>query len=260
QQKRTGQSLTEIVSADSIGNLPDRNVADALSRLPGITVVADNFDISLEYYLNSGGILSIAGFYKDIANPIYRFSQTEFSTSYNGMNFEQLDSQIYKNADSGKVTGVEFNVQVPFTFLPGLLDGFGADANYTLVTSEVKVPGRTDELPFFEQPDTSANIALYYQKNRIQARVAWNYQSNSLREIRPVFVANGVTQPGDYYRADRYSIDAQASYKLTDNIRFFINGQNLTNSPQDTYSGAKYRLRYSREFGYNVRGGVQFTF
>lgn len=221
---------------------------------------SDNFDASLEYYLNSGGILSIAGFYKDIANPIYRFSQTEFNTTYNGMNFEQLDSQVYKNADSGKVTGVEFNVQLPFTFLPGFLDGFGVDANYTLVKSEVKVPGRTDELPFFEQPDTSANIALYYQNSKIQARVAWNYQSDSLREIRPVFVANGVTQPGDYYRADRYSIDAQASYKLNDNIRFFINGQNLTNAPQDTYSGAKYRLRYSREFGYNVRGGVQFTF
>nr|MBP8257483.1 carboxypeptidase-like regulatory domain-containing protein [Opitutaceae bacterium] len=42
QQKRTSQSLVDIVSSDSIGNLPDRNVADALSRLPGISIVADN--------------------------------------------------------------------------------------------------------------------------------------------------------------------------------------------------------------------------
>ena len=66
--------------------------------------------------------------------------------------------------------------------------------------------------------------------------------------------------PGDYYRADHYSIDAQASYKLTDNFRLFVNGQNLTNQAQDTYTGDKSRLRYSREFGYNIRGGIQFIF
>lgn len=220
---------------------------------------SNNFDVSLDYYLESGGILSIAGFYKDIKNPIYRFSETQRSVTYNGLNFEQLDTQIYRNADSGKVKGVEFNVQLPLTFLPGFLDGLGIDANYTLVDSKVTVPNRTG-LPFFEQPDKSANLALYYQKYRLQARVAWNFQSESLRELRPLFSINGTTQPGDYYRADHYSIDAQASYKLTDDFRLFVNGQNLTNQAQDTYTGTKDRLRYSREFGYNIRGGIQFIF
>lgn len=219
---------------------------------------ATNFDLSLEYYLNSGGILSVAAFHKEIKNPIYRFSETLYNTTHNGLSFEQLGTQIYRNADKGKITGVELNVQLPFTFLPGLLDGFGVDANYTLVDSKVDVPGRTG-LPFFEQPDESANFALYYQRHRLQARVAWNYQSESLREIRPLFGAP-FNVAGDYYRADRYSLDAQASYKLTENFQIFVNGQNLTNQAQETYTGEKSRLRYYREFGYNIRGGIRFTF
>jgi outer membrane receptor protein involved in Fe transport len=123
----------------------------------------------------------------------------------------------------------------------------------------VKVQGRNDDLPFFEQPDDAANLALYYQKGRIQARVAWNYQSASLRELRPLF-GSGLNQPGDYYRSDRYAIDAQISCKLNEHYQLFLNGQNLTNQPQDTYVGQENRVRYSREFGYNIRGGVKFRF
>jgi TonB-dependent receptor len=39
QQKRTAENIMDIVSADSVGNLPDRNVAEAVARLPGISLV-----------------------------------------------------------------------------------------------------------------------------------------------------------------------------------------------------------------------------
>lgn len=42
QQKKTANTTMDIISADSIGTLPDRNVADALSRLPGINTTLDN--------------------------------------------------------------------------------------------------------------------------------------------------------------------------------------------------------------------------
>ena len=220
---------------------------------------AMNYDLALEYYHPAGGIFSIAGFHKEIDNPIYRFTQSLRSTSYNGLAFDELTTSEFRNAESGKITGVEFAVQLPLKFLPRFFEGFGIDANYTRVTSEVHVQGRGDDLPFFEQPDDAANLALYYQRGRIQARVAWNYQSASLREVRPLF-GSGLNQPGDYYRSDRYALDAQASFKINEHYQIFLNGQNLTNQPQDTYVGQENRLRYSREFGYNIRGGVRFRF
>lgn len=38
QQKRSQPNITDIISADAIGNLPDRNVAEAVARLPGVNV------------------------------------------------------------------------------------------------------------------------------------------------------------------------------------------------------------------------------
>lgn len=38
QQKRTNDNIMDVVSADSIGNLPDRNVAEAVARVPGVNM------------------------------------------------------------------------------------------------------------------------------------------------------------------------------------------------------------------------------
>jgi outer membrane receptor for ferrienterochelin and colicin len=41
-QQRAANTIKNIVSADAIGNLPDRTVGEALGRLPGINVVDDS--------------------------------------------------------------------------------------------------------------------------------------------------------------------------------------------------------------------------
>jgi iron complex outermembrane recepter protein len=38
EQKRKASTLVEVVSAEDIGKLPDKNVADALQRVPGVNI------------------------------------------------------------------------------------------------------------------------------------------------------------------------------------------------------------------------------
>src|SRR5688572_24372375 len=38
QQKQTATNISDIISADAVGNLPDRNVAEAVARLPGVNL------------------------------------------------------------------------------------------------------------------------------------------------------------------------------------------------------------------------------
>jgi TonB-dependent receptor len=42
-QQRTSTRVSNIISSDAIGNLPDRTVGEALARLPGVNVVDDQF-------------------------------------------------------------------------------------------------------------------------------------------------------------------------------------------------------------------------
>src|SRR5690242_17906202 len=37
-QKRNSDSLVEVVTAEDIGKMPDKNIADAVQRLPGVTI------------------------------------------------------------------------------------------------------------------------------------------------------------------------------------------------------------------------------
>ena len=40
EAKRASTEITEVVTAEDIGKMPDKNVADSLARLPGITTSA----------------------------------------------------------------------------------------------------------------------------------------------------------------------------------------------------------------------------
>src|SRR3546814_1616611 len=59
-------------------NISDNEVEMGNPNLSPLT--ATNFDLSAEYYIGRGGILSIAAFYKSIANPIYSTTVVESGT------------------------------------------------------------------------------------------------------------------------------------------------------------------------------------
>ena len=215
---------------------------------------ATNYDLALEHYLKSGGILAVSAFEKTIRNPIYQTLDLRQNTIYNGLGFQELQVSSYRNGSDGRIRGLEASLQVPLSFLPAPFDGFGIDGNVTWVTSSVAVDSRPGvKLKFFEQPDRTVNAALYYQKHRFSARVAYSFQTESLRQI-------GTDVLRDFYRSDRYQTDAQASFKLSEALTLFANAQNLTNQPQDTFQGNPNWLRFRRTFGWNGRLGLKFRF
>lgn len=216
---------------------------------------AINYDLALEYYLASGGLISAGFFHKAIENPIYEFSETLLNTTYNDIALERLDVSSVQNADSGKVTGFEVNLQLPFTtFTTGFFGGFGIDANATFIDSEATLILRpADRVPFFRQPDTIYNLAFYYQGHGFSARVAWNYQDESIRTI-------GGNLANDRWRADRYQTDIQAAYKFNDRYSVFFKWKNVTEQSNDLYIGDKNRLRNAEFYGSDIRAGMRFNF
>lgn len=214
-----------------------------------------NFDLAIEHYLRSGGVLSVGLFHKAIDNPIYDFSETRLNTTYNGIAMEKLDVSSIQNADSGKVTGVEVNVQLPFSaFTHGFFGGFGVDANATFIDSEATLIERpADKVPFFRQPDKIYNLGFYYQRHGIAARVAWNYQNESIRTI-------GGDVTNDRWRGDRHQLDLQASYTFRQNYIVFFKWKNVTDQPNELYIGDKNRLRNSEFYGSDIRVGLRFNF
>src|SRR3546814_11287849 len=83
-------------------------------------LTATNFDLSAEYYIGRGGILSIAAFYKSIANPLYSTTVVESGTfAGRDLTYAQVTTAV--NAASAKVKGIELTASIELDFLPSPL-------------------------------------------------------------------------------------------------------------------------------------------
>ena len=216
---------------------------------------AMNVDLTAEYYLGNGGLASVAGFYKRIENPIYTFSSEDRNVENpfgDGRTFQSVFRTQQRNADDGSILGLEATYQQPFTFLPAPFNGLGLVSNLTVTDSEVTVPERDDELPFFEQADLTYNIIPYFQKQGFEVRVAWNYRGEFLSDL-------GDIPAEDEYVDDRTTVDVNARYQFSSLLgrpELMVQVENLTDAPEVFYDGQPNNLAFHYLSGRTVTLGL----
>jgi len=221
-----------------------------------------NLDLTAEYYLPRGGLLSLGGFFKRIDNPIYTDTRRLNDFTFEGQTFDDAEITETVNADAGTLLGLEATGDVPLTFLPSPLNGLGVRSNVAYIDSEVQVPRRDDELPFFGQSDFVVNAAPYFQKWGVEARVAWSFQSEALVDI-------GSKPFEDRYEADRSVIDASLRYNLSSltegltgarSTSVFVQVSNITNESERRYQGTPSRYDRDEVYGRTFEIGLQASF
>jgi len=221
-----------------------------------------NIDFMLEHYFKKDGTITFGIYYKNIENFI--FQQRRFVTDNPLLeNFQLLQ---FINGDVADVLGFEVTAAKKFTFLPGFLNGFGIYANYTYVDSSSSFSGEAindetgeaefitrDDVPFVGQADHTWNAAFYYDKGKFSARASLNYNGDS-------FVSYDVDSFFDFILEERYQLDANASYKIKDNMTLFLEIQNLLDAPVVEYQRDRSRISEYKIFGTFARLGVKYKF
>jgi TonB-dependent receptor len=213
-----------------------------------------NYDLAAEYYLGRSGIISIAGFYKTISNPIYS-STIEQSGTFAGRDLVDAQVTLPVNAESAFVKGIEINAQTELSFLPSPLNGFSVGGSITFVKSRAKgIPGRDGErLPLANQSNRVASAYLSYEKGGLSARIAYTYRSAYLLEP-------GGDVDNDTYVGAFNQWDARIGYDVVKNVTLFVEGSNLNDEPYRVYQGIPSRIDEVERYGLSVKGGVQFKF
>lgn len=220
-------SLSELAPWTSINPDTGANGLKYLAMSAGdlSPYTADQFDTAFEWYYSDYGTLSLATFYKDVAS----FIKWEQSiTTIDGFDFDTW--KPVNQDETSKIRGAELAwLQTFDPFLPEYLSGFGVQANYTYSDS---VSGEKDEdgnnKDFAGMSKDQYNIVAFYENDRLQARLAYNYR-------------------GDYFAGDTWGgprfvnefswIDVSASYRLNDN--FTLTGE-VTNLQDKLYSSWVY--------------------
>lgn len=157
-------------------------------------------------------------------------------------------TQPSNSAQKARLWGWEIAVQHNFWDT-----GFGAILNYTVVNSDTSfdntLPWTTTQFAVPGASD-SANAVLFYDKNGLQARIAYNW--------RDKFLAGKDQDP--YYIKSYGQFDVSASYEIRKGLTAFVEGINITNADR-TGVRRNDRAVFFAAPGYaRYSGGVRLTF
>ena len=243
---------------------------------------ATNLDFLVERFAGKS-IFSAGVFYKKIDNFIYSFAgllRDEQLVDPNNPNdvISTTEVSYAFNGTEATVFGAEFQAQLKFDFLSNArlnagflnidLSNFGVYANYTYTNSEAFIPERPSAnlvdaplVPFttegltayFSSSDQSTkislpgqaehtfNFALFYDGPKLFARLSTNYQDAFLTAI-------GLDPDYDEFYDEAFRLDYTMNYQLNENVTFFTDWINITNTPLRFYLGSDESIVKQQEF------------
>lgn len=150
---------------------------------------ADQVDLGFEYYFHEGALFQVTGFVKEIGTLITQENVNELATFPDQLTGEPTTGIISftqpVNGDEATVKGIETGFTTPFYFLDGFAQDFGVIFNYTYAQSEATSradDGSTRSTPLPGLSKHSVNAALYYDHGGIDARLAYTWRSEYLRD------------------------------------------------------------------------------
>ena len=120
-EKRRAPNVVEVVSADNLGKLPDANVADALARLPGVSVIVNQDTGEGEYV----AIRGLSGTYNAVMINGVRVAQTNTDSRDvslmvlppNGLAAIRVTKTLTPDQDGDAIGGtIDFRTPTAFDF------------------------------------------------------------------------------------------------------------------------------------------------
>ncbi|CAD7384667.1 TonB-dependent receptor [Xanthomonas arboricola] len=232
-----------LVSFYAVNGTPPRNPAlpsDAVLFLNGRSGNPDldpyratNYNASWEWYFSDASLVSVGAFLIDVKSFPTTVTNIELLPDADGV--ARLGGPVERivNGGGGKIKGFEVGYQQAFDFLPGWLSGFGTNINYTFSdadTDNTDIDGNT--LPIGDNSKHQANAVLWYQKDKLQARVAYNWRSKRFSQVNSGAWGDELAIWND----DVGYLDASFSYDVNDHLTLYAQATNLTGESERRYA------------------------
>ncbi|WP_426051803.1 TonB-dependent receptor [Brevundimonas sp. SL161] len=268
-----------LVPVFSLSALNAANNTASLGNVELEPYRAKTYDLSLEWYFAPESLLSFAYFYKDISTYVQTTQQRLTYADLTSMNAVAFPAgggrdpaleyvfSTPTNTPGGPLKGFEISYQQPFRFLPGPLSNLGTQINYTRVESEIDYCTNSTCNVFVTADlvnlsPNAWNATLYYDDGRFNARISAAYRDTYFQSVPG---SNGGTRGIPFQgKTETTTIDASASYSLTDNLSVSIEGINLTDEENRQNHGDLGGPRDStyvfHHTGRQVFAGVRYRF
>jgi len=255
-------AVARVLARPSLNQLAPTRTDNTLDRTYSVfydgnaelePVVADQADLSLEWYFDDKSVLSTAVFWKNIKN----FITTELEENVDigvianigdaGNAPLLYDVSRPVNGDKAKVLGVEIGAQHFFD------SGLGFRASYTYTDTRAYIDGvHVGQLEGVSQDAFSA--AVMFENQRWDAQLAVDYSGEYTEILDSV---NGLSQIGDPITY----VTASVAYKVLDSLTVSLEGRNLADDYYSATLGGRDDIPQGFEtWGRTVILGFALTF
>jgi TonB-dependent receptor len=196
---------------------------------------SNNFDVTLEYYFNPAGYVTVGAFLKEIDDFIFNRTKIVGSGPDNGFDglFEGYTWTIPDNAGHGRYRGIEFGYNQQFTFLPGFWRGFSLGFNYTKTDSYGDFGGTLASSLVAKVVPNMANLNLSYRYHRVDLRLTGIWRDEYL-------LASSANLALLQWQLPKWQFNLKTRYMLSPRFGFFFDVENFNRSPiTESYQGPK---------------------
>jgi len=185
--------------------------------------MADNFDLSAEYYTDSGGVFSIGAYRKNIANfhdtivklaTVEDLADLDLDPRYAGW---ELTTTV--NGGDARVDGFDFNIRQSLAPLGGIGRYFSVFANAT----KLKLQGSRNAA-FTRFIPESGSWGVTVTRNPVTLMLKWSARGEQKQAASP---AQG--PDANLYQEKRTTMDVNLTYQFTRRLQLFANGRNIGN-------------------------------
>lgn len=238
---------------------------------------ANSFDLSYEKYFGKKGYFSAAAFYKNLNSYIYKIGQTfDFSPFVTAATVLPASGSkvgiltVPRNGEGGRISGYELALSVPFSMVSDMLNGFGAQVNFSNTDSAISIPSASVvtvagggnntsvEMPGLSRQVT--NLKFYYEANGWQLAVSQRRRSDFLGSV--IDVTND-QRAFTYIRGEAVT-DLQAGYEFSTGylkgLSLLLQANNVNNSKFEQYDPKTGETTQSTQYGKTYLFGLNYKF
>ncbi|RHW18914.1 TonB-dependent receptor [Sphingomonas gilva] len=202
--------------------------------------IAKNYDLTAEWYFERDSAIYGTLFRREIEGLVVPITSViTFPDDPLGEGTTTFGVVRPENASNGVLEGVELGFVYFPGYLPGFLDGLGAQGSLTILDSSQNIPltdsagnvtGQT-ESAFFGVSDLSYNVTLAYDRAGLGLRLSYVWRKNFLNNNEARLFAN----PIGVWRRPEKSLDFQLTYNITERLGATFDAVNITNEMQQNY-------------------------
>lgn len=271
------RAISPYLFMDTFGSTPRLDLGNPALD-PSLST---NYDIYATIAQNHIGLLTAGYFVKDIDNFIVpvQYRTKDASVINNRRSLPQNTDPTIINTwtnleEQSRVSGVEFEWQTNFWYLPDIFKGLVLSINYTRITSETQYPTyftrRTGNPPFFRieqvdtvrsgrlinQPNDILNVTVGYDIGGFSARLSYQYTDDILRGVNVNYFQGEL----DSYTAalPRWDFSARQELPWVEGLQLFMNINNITNAPDRVLQSPRGSMSNVEYFGLTASAGVRY--